>query len=175
METTLNRPLSLLPVALAALLLAPIPALAHAELAATIPEAGAELEAPPDEVVLVFEGELDAEASTFTVTDGDGTEVGRGEVDLQVAERNELRGPVTIDAPGEYTVAWSIVAADGHPDEGAFTFTVAPADEAGGSTPDTALASPRGVSPLVLVGLALVLVAARMSRRRLTADLPRGR
>jgi copper resistance protein C len=173
MDTTLTRPLSILALPLAALLLAPAAVLAHAHLESASPEEGAELDAPPAEVVLVFDGELDPEASGFTVTDAGGTEVGRGEVDLEIAERNELRGPVTIEGSGEFTVAWSIVAADGHPDEGSYSFIVAGTDDGGSVTPDTALAAPRGASPLVLVGLALLLVAARITRRRLAG--PRSR
>jgi copper resistance protein C len=167
MDTTLTRPLSILALTLTALLLSPIAVLAHVHLESTSPPDGAELDTPPTEVVLIFDGELDPAESGFTVTDAAGTEVGSGDVDLEVAERNELRGSVTIEAPGEYTVTWSIVAADGHPDEGSYAFTVTGGDDVEEVTPDTALATPRGSSPLVLAGLALLLVAVRITRRRL--------
>lgn len=173
MVTTLIRWLGPAVAAPAMLVLAAAPASAHAELAAASPEPGSELEAPPDEVVLVFDGELDPESSGFVVTDAGGTELGRGEVDLEVAERNQLRGAVEMDEAGEVTVAWSVAAADGHPDEGSYTFTVVAAEDGaddgtqGDGAPDTAMPAGKGSSPLVLVGLVLVLAAAGSSAARL--------
>jgi hypothetical protein len=111
---------------------------------------------------MTFGGELDPEGSSFVVTDADGIEVGTGEVDLDVAERDEMRGAVDITEPGEYTVAWSSAAADGHPEEGTFTFTVVDPGATGGTqgTPDTALPVPAGPHPLVLAGPALLGMAA---------------
>ena len=165
MVATLIQWLTSLGTLVALLVVASGPVAAHAELATTSPEDGAELDAAPDEVVLVFDGELDPESSGFVVTDAGGAEVGRGEVDLEVAERNELRGPVDIDGPGEYTVSWSIAAADGHPGEGSYTFTVRHPQ-----APDTSLPG-AGPGPLVLLGSALLLAgsllaAVRMARRR---------
>lgn len=169
MVTTLIRWLGPAVAAATVLALAAAPALAHAELAAASPEPGSELDAPPDEVVLVFDGELDPESSGFVVTDAGGTELGGGEVDLEVAERNELRGAAEIDGAGEYTVAWSVAAADGHPDEGSYTFTVSNSEDgADGGTqdagaPDTAMPAGGGPTPLVLAGVVLVLAAALSS------------
>ena len=165
--TTLSRSLPPLSLALAALPLVPAAVLAHAELVATTPEDGATVDAPPTEVRMTFDGELDPEASSFVVTDADGAEVGRGEVDLEVAERNEMRGSVEIEGAGEYTVSWSAAAADGHPEEGAFTFTVRAAGGDTTGSPDTAVARPRPVGPTAILGLALLVVATRLARARL--------
>lgn len=160
------RRLALIPLTLAALLLAPSTVGAHAELTSTSPEDGAELEEPPTEVVVVFDGELDPVASGFLVTDADETEVGRGEVDLEVAERNELRGAVAIDGSGTFTVAWTATAADGHREEGGFTFTVVGGDghgdgddTDGDTTPDTAMVAPSFPSPAA-AGVVVVLLTA---------------
>jgi copper resistance protein C len=170
MDRTMTRPHLILALALSVMLLSPAAVLAHVELQSASPADGAELDAPPTEVVLAFDGELDPEGSTFVVTDAGGGEVGSGAVDLEVAERNELRGSVTIEAPGDYTVAWSIVAADGHPDEGSYTFSLTGSGDGEDGTPDTALATPRGSSPLMLAGLALLLIAVRITRRRLAHE-----
>jgi methionine-rich copper-binding protein CopC len=169
METTMSRSPSMVGLALASLLLAPAAVLAHAELVSTSPEDGATLDEPPTEVVLVFDGELDPEASGFVVTDAGGDEVGRGEVDLTVAERNEMRGGVETEAGGEYTVSWSAAAADGHMEEGAATFTVRDADGDTAGAPDTATSRPLATSPMTILGLALLLVAARLARARLSS------
>lgn len=162
MDARVIRRMSLLPaLTLAAALMAPAEVAAHAELASTSPADGDELTTPPDEVVMTFDGELDPENSHFVVTDAGGAEVGTGEVDLDVAERNEMRGAVDITEPGDYTVAWTSAAADGHPEEGTFSFSVRSPDAAGGDqdTPNTATA-PSGPHPLALAGLALLGMAA---------------
>jgi copper resistance protein C len=151
-------------------LAAPSVVAAHAELVSSTPGPGDVLDAPPTEIVLVFDDELDPAASGFTVTDADGSEVGSGEVDLDVAERNELRGTVDAAEPGDYTVSWSVTGADGHAVEGMFDFEVRAADGDDGvdAQPDTAMAPPTGANPLlVIAGLVLVIAAAVLVAIRL--------
>jgi methionine-rich copper-binding protein CopC len=171
MDTRLIGRLGVLPaLAFAVALVAPAPAAAHAPLASTTPADGEELTSPPEEVVMVFDGELDPDGSGFVVTDADGTEVGTGDVDLDIAQRNEIRGLVDITDPGDYTVAWTSAAADGHPEEGTFTFSVVDPDAAGGSqgTPNTAALAPPGPHPLVLAGMVLLGLAAMAGIRTLS-------
>lgn len=172
----MRHPRRLLPIVLA-LGLAAVPAatLAHAELVSTDPAAGASLDDPPSEVVITFDGELDP-VSGFTVTHADGDEVGVGEVDLEVAERNVLRGAVTITEPGVYTVSWTAISDDGHAEEGTFSFgyLAGASDETEGGhddegeTPDTALSAPATNGSLG-AGVVLLLVALAMTVRRLVA------
>ena len=161
--------------ALAAALVLPAAALGHAEYASSDPVAGSNLDEPPIEVTVTFDGELDP-ASGFVVTDADGTEVGTGELDLDVAERNVLGGPVSITEPGVYTVTFTAASVDGHVEEGHFEFGYradVPADghgddghAAGDEQPDTALPV-NTRSPLVPMGLALIVAAAVMGTRRM--------
>jgi methionine-rich copper-binding protein CopC len=149
--------------AIAALMLAASPGLAtaHAELVSSQPPAGAILETAPAEIALTFSAELDAAASGFVVTDPDGTEVGEGTVDLDVAERNILRGAVVIAGDGLFEVRWTAVAVDGHVEHGSFTFNVGD-----GGAPDTALPGRSPTWPLgaILVALSLVTAARRLRR-----------
>jgi methionine-rich copper-binding protein CopC len=140
----------------------PGPALAHAELVSSAPADGAMLDSPPREIVITFEGELQPEGSGFAVA-GAGGEVGTGGVDLQVAERNVLRGDVAITEPGIYTVKWTVVAADGDEQLGDFSFTVS-----GGTVPVTAVATPDGPmrSALTLTGMLLLAAGLWLLRRR---------
>lgn len=149
----------ILPLVLCAVLAVPGTVAGHAELTGTTPEDGARLDAPPAEVVLVFDGELDPEGSSFTVTGPDGTEVGTGAVDLEVAGRNEMRGAVSSSGSGEYTVAWSAVAEDGHAEEGSLSFTVIDPDGSAQENPDTAVPAPAGPNGLMLAGIALLSLA----------------
>lgn len=139
--------------------LTPPVAMGHADLESSMPESGAALTTAPTEVALVFGGELVPDGSRFTVTDDDGRTVGSGELDLAVAERNELRGPVTITRPGAFTVAWTSVAADGHRETGAFTFTYST------PAPDTAAPAPTGATAAALGSLLALLAAAMLVRR----------
>ena len=146
-----------------ALAVAPAAVLAHTELTASDPADGSVLTEVPTEVVLTFSGEV-AEDGSFTVTDADGAAVGEGSVDLDVAERNVLRGDVTISEPGTYTVAYSVAARDGHPTEGQLTFTYDP--EGAASTPDTAVPAPSPAGS-VAAGLVLGVAASLLAARRL--------
>jgi len=141
------------------LALVPAAAAGHTDLSSSDPADGATLTEPPSEVVLTFEEEI-GEASTFTVSGSSGETVGEGELDLDVADRNVLRGDVTVGDPGEYTVAYSIIGEDGDPIEGEVRFTYAPSGSsgAGGEAPDTAMEAPR-VPTLTLIGVLLLALA----------------
>jgi methionine-rich copper-binding protein CopC len=160
-------------LATVALLAVPAVASAHVELISSSPEAGANLDTAPTEVTVTFDDELDPDHSSFSVADSDGNEVGSGEVDLTVADRNLMRGDVTITDPGVYTVSYTVAGVDGHEIEGTFSFGFN-TDEAipeptGGEHdegPDTAL--PYGQpSPLPVIGALLVGAAAVLGVRRL--------
>ena len=151
----------------AALVLSAMPAAAfgHASLISSSPDAGENLNAAPSEVRLTFDGELDPAGSGFTVLDHSGDEVGSGEVDLDVADRNVLVGGVDISEPGVYTVEWTVLGADGHEISGAFSFGYATDEEIPGATddhghesPDTAMAT-SSVDPIVVGGIALLALA----------------
>jgi methionine-rich copper-binding protein CopC len=137
-------------IALAAAIV-PAAAVAHATLISSSPAADETLAIPPETVTLVFDGELAPDGTGFTVTDADADVAGEGELDLTVAERNEIHGDVRARRPGTYTVAWTAVAADGHEEMGEFDFTVA-------EPPDTA-ALPESPDVLVPLGASLLLGA----------------
>lgn len=164
----------LVAAALAATLAAlPALAVAHVSLVSSDPEAGTNLDTAPSDVTLTFDGELDPDGSSFTVHDHHGDEVGGGEVDLDVADRNVLHGAVTIAEPGVYSVEWTVLGTDGHEITGSFSFGYAtdeeiPDGETGGhghENPDTAL--PVGsTAPATVLGLVLLLVAGLIAVRR---------
>ena len=147
------------------LALLPTLAFAHTELTASDPVDGSTITDAPDEVVLTFAGELDEDAG-FTVLGPDGEEVGSGDLDLDVADRNILRGEVEIVATGSYTVAWSVIGDDGHAVEGEVVFTYDPEGEA--FTPDTALPVGTG-APVARVGVLLIVLAVTIPVRRALA------
>lgn len=163
-------PILLAVLAAGALAGLPATASAHVRLVSTTPADGENLDTAPSEVTLTFDGELDPAESGFTVLDHHGDEVGTGEVDLAVADRNVLRGAVTIAEPGLYTVEYSVLGLDGHAIEGSITFGYQDDGEVGGGdgqgdeNPDTALPAPRPPAP-TLIGLALLALAAVRAAR----------
>lgn len=154
-----SRPILALFACTCLLLSLAAPVAAHAELVEATPADGTRLDAVPAEAILTFSAELDPHGSGFTVTGPDGSEVGSGTVDLQVAERNVLRGPIAAAARGTYSIAWTAVAADGHEETGTLHFSVE-----GARLADTAL--PHGSVPPALVGWLLVAAGAVLLTRR---------
>src|SRR5690606_20919908 len=86
------------------------------------PADGAVLAAPPARVTLEFNESLNPTSTTIVVTDA-----GAEPVPSSEPEVSGPRGSVTFTQPladGTYTVAYRVVSRDGHPVQGAFTFTV---------------------------------------------------
>lgn len=111
-------------------------AAAHSVIVDSAPAQGETVESSPRTVEATFNEDVSTEFAHLTVM-RDGTNHASGE------PRVEGR-TVAIDvpdlAPGEYTVGYRVVSADGHPVQGSFTFTVAgaatdstPAAAAGGT------------------------------------------
>ncbi|HEX5039723.1 MAG TPA: copper resistance protein CopC [Candidatus Limnocylindria bacterium] len=150
-------------LSLATLLLAvPGTAAAHAELIGSDPADGATLARAPAEVELTFDGELDPDGSAFTVIGPSGEEVGSGGVDLDVAERNVMRGALDGDESGAYEVRWTAASIDGHAEQGTLAFSVGSAQP-----PNTALPHPIPTWPLGVVLLAAAMALAVIRRRSL--------
>lgn len=120
---------------------------AHADLASSVPAAGATLTRSPATVTAVFdnESELRAEGSSLRVTNAAGAVVDRGDsaLDRNDPARKTLVVSLQPNLPdGVYTVEWTAVSdADGETEEGTFSFTVRAAQSA------TATASPASATP----------------------------
>lgn len=139
----------------------PVPAYAHSAVVSVVPAEGAAV-AAVREVRVVFNEDVRPEVAALVVTGSDGQRHDRG--------RPEVTGPevsVAVDAelpPGETTVAYRVVSADGHPVSGQYRFTVvgsaaagsagdlstdsAGSDSAGSGTadPETARSEPAGAA-----------------------------
>ena len=103
-------------------------ALAHAKLVSSDPAAGAKLTAAPSKVTLVFSEEISAkpDESNFTVTDEQGNEVGKGQLDTTDLNHETQSGMLNTGlGDGVYTVKWNAVTPDdnGH-SSGSFNFGV---------------------------------------------------
>ncbi|WP_245533506.1 copper resistance CopC family protein [Actinoalloteichus spitiensis] len=108
------------------------PASAHNVLVGCDPVDGATLPTPPDAVELVFDQPVLGGFNTVTVTGPGGY---RWERDEEVAvEGASVRQRLHPLGPaGEYTIAYRILSADGHPVSDTLTFTLA--DDGPGTVP----------------------------------------
>ncbi|MET0492255.1 MAG: copper resistance CopC family protein [Actinoplanes sp.] len=99
------------------------PALAHNSLVEAVPKKDAVLKKAPAEVRLTFLQKLDARFTTIVVTDAAKQKVPTGE-----PEAEGKTGTITFTGElpnGDYTVAYRVVSSDGHPVQGAYSFTLA--------------------------------------------------
>lgn len=119
------------------------PASAHAALAGSNPADGAQIEAAPEEVVLTFNQDVQPMFATLNVVGADGTQWGRSE---PVVNGRDLS--VRLDGlgdAGQYTVAFRVTSADGHPITGSYDFTLTTATPTSTSAaPSPAESSPGG-------------------------------
>jgi methionine-rich copper-binding protein CopC len=150
-----------------------VPVAAHASQAETTPEEGSVLTAAPTSVVVRFDSPVLDIGAAIVVRDASGTSVVVGAPRI---DRQQITVDVDPDAPpGEYTVAYRVVAEDGHTLESSFGYTVAgdqpaPADGSAAteapspaSAPATAepASEPASIPPLLLIaGGVLVLLLA---------------
>lgn len=113
----------------AAVLLVVIPvsgAAGHAGLAFSNPEDGATLDVAPEEVVLTFTEELLSDLVEISVLDSQDNPVVVTEVPQTPPPGTDVKVPWPADLPpGEYSVAFRVVSADGHPVTGRVTFSYA--------------------------------------------------
>lgn len=168
----MRRPARFLLVAVTftALVAMPAAASAHVELISSSPGAGENLDTAPTDVTITFDDELDPDLSSFTVTNGNDDEVGSGEVDLTVADRNVLTGSVSIADPGVYTVTYTVAGIDGHEIDGTFSFGFntlqeIPERTGGDEGPDTAMPRPEPPGAELAGGLLLGLAVLICVRR----------
>ena len=146
-----------LPSVIAGFLLVLIPASAasgHAGLLSSNPQDGASLEVAPAEVVLTFSEELLSDLVEISVLDEDDNPVVVTEVPQTPPPGTDVKLPWPTDLPpGEYSVAFRVVSADGHPVTGRITFSytnvvqAAPTPEASPTPAESATQSPDAQSP----------------------------
>jgi copper transport protein len=98
---------------------------AHALLRESTPEDGAILDTPPSEVVIDFTEPPDLGLSEITVLDGNGQDVGAGELQELPGEGNRVAVTLPDVGDGVYTASWRVLSrVDGHVTAGAFSFGV---------------------------------------------------
>src|SRR5215217_1460829 len=148
----------LLALLVAAALIAPSSAAAHAGLAGSDPAAGARLGATPTVVRLSFSERPDPSLSRVDVVDAAGHVRQRGRAAPVAGDPRTLAVPVARLPRGSDTVRYRVIAADdGHASEGSLTFGVQIAAGAAVRAPERS-ASPLEIPARVMFIAGLVLV-----------------
>lgn len=129
--------LRLAAIAIAALLLAPAGASAHAVLERTVPERGADLPTQPDQVAFFFNEPIESAFGAIRVYDSSGEEVQTGDVIRPGDDGTGIATALLPDLPdGTYTATYRVVSADSHPVSGGFVFSIGKPDDGGASVAD---------------------------------------
>ena len=113
----------LIPMLLAASLLATAEARAHAMLDHASPAVGSTVSAPRA-VTLWFTQKLEAAFSTIEVRDGSGARVDAGKAQVDKGNPTVLRTSLKPIKAGTYQVHWRVLSVDTHTTEGNFSFSV---------------------------------------------------
>ena len=96
-------------------------AFAHTDLESSTPKNGEIVKEALQGITLTFEGKIE-QGSRFELRGPDGKEVPAKAITVT---ENQVTGTLSDKLDnGEYTVAWSIISADGHQMEGDFSFTM---------------------------------------------------
>jgi methionine-rich copper-binding protein CopC len=137
------------------------PAAAHTALKSASPGAGSTVR-PPNQIVLTYNEPV--QFTQVVVTDAAGRQYQSGKpvnVDNTVTENLS-----TTPQNGRYTVAWRVVAPDGHPVEGTYQFTVtgsrATGPAAAPAAPGEPASTSAGTSRWWIVVIVLLIAAAAL-------------
>ncbi|MBM03017.1 MAG: hypothetical protein CMH43_04800 [Micrococcales bacterium] len=99
---------------------------AHADLQVSTPEDGESLEVAPEEIRLTFSEELFEELVEISILDAAGDLYSTIEVEQTPPPGTDVIFPWPPQAPpGEYSIAYRVVSADGHPLTGTISFSYA--------------------------------------------------
>jgi copper transport protein len=113
--------------AVAAGLVVPTAAAAHAYLIKTVPAASVVLNAPPPNIQLTYDEAVEPRLAIISVTNA------QGQQETTAAVQRSPGNPDTLVVPlrarlqeGWYLLFWRAISVDGHPVDGAFTYAVGP-------------------------------------------------
>ena len=99
---------------------------AHADLQVSTPEDGESLEIAPEEIRLTFSEELFEELVEISILDAAGDLYSTIEVEQTPPPGTDVIFPWPTQAPpGDYSIAYRVVSADGHPVTGTISFSYA--------------------------------------------------
>lgn len=99
---------------------------AHAAFVSANPVPASGITTAPEAVTLTFNQAVTVAYSTINVVHAGGTSTNKGD---PTADGATVTQPIGTLSPGQYTVSYRVVSADGHPISGQFAFFYAPHDD----------------------------------------------
>ncbi len=99
------------------------PAAAHAQVEGTSPSSGEQLASSPTTLSVRFDERVEVTFGALRLFTAQGRPLPVGSV-RRLAQDTAIQADVADLPTGGYLVAWRVVSGDGHPVQGAFTFTV---------------------------------------------------
>ncbi|PJJ58063.1 hypothetical protein CLV56_2308 [Mumia flava] len=126
---------------------------AHASLVSSSPSDGEVLDEPPRSLSLTFTDDLMDTAPALVLLDGEGSVVAKPEPTVE-GDTLLAAGPSDL-LPGDYTIGYRVVSADGHPVDGEIDFTIEGEPAAATTAPESATPSSdatAGASPDAATG-----------------------
>lgn len=113
--------------AVAACLVLPSAASAHAYLVKTVPAASVVLASPPPNIQLTYDEAVEPRFAIISVTNVAGQQETTGPVQRSPSNPDTLVVPLRPHLPeGWYLIYWRAISVDGHPVQGAFTYAIGP-------------------------------------------------
>ena len=110
----------------AAAIVVPVAALAHAQLDHASPLVGSTVKTAPRQVTLSFTEAVEPKFSSIEVRDARGTAMQSGAAQGVAGNTAQLRVGLRPLAAGTYRVQWKVLSVDTHRTQGSFSFTVEP-------------------------------------------------
>ena len=95
---------------------------AHAFVTRSEPRTGATIVEPPSAVRIWFDGPVEPLYARISVEDRNKRRVDKGDGRVNAGDPTLLEVGLPPLPPGRYLVVWSVIARDGHPKEGSFSF-----------------------------------------------------
>ena len=102
------------------------PAFAHAHLKCANPADRAIVSTSPMALTLDFTEGLNLAFSGVNLQDASGSQVQPGKAQLSNGDKTLTVPLQSALRPGDYTVKWHVLSADGHKTDGSYSFTVGP-------------------------------------------------
>jgi len=124
-EFVMSRPVRLAAF-VAATLLIPSLAFAHAFLHHASPPVGSEIPVSPPALIITYTEGVEPKFSTIEVDNAQGTRVDKADPHLVGGDQTKLAVSLPKLPPGRYTVIWHATSVDTHKTEGRFNFSVSP-------------------------------------------------
>ena len=94
----------------------------HAFVSRSEPRTGTTISEPPTHVRIWFDGPIEPMFATIAVENRDKRRVDKGNGRVSPSDPRLLEVGLPPLPPGRYLVSWSVIARDGHPREGSFSF-----------------------------------------------------